>query len=243
MLEIERINVFYGDVQVLWDVSLRVSPAEVVAVIGPNGAGKSSLLKSVVNLLHPPKGSGISGIKGGRIVFKGKDIWGFSPEETVCLGMAVVPEGARVFAEMSVLDNLKMGSYVEAARKKRKESLEEVFSLFPRLKERMHQKARTLSGGERQMLAIGRALMSQPALLLLDEPSLGLQPILVSRMFEAVSKINRKGVAVLLVEQNVQFALEISDRGYVLENGRIALEGKAADLLGNERIKKFYLAL
>jgi branched-chain amino acid transport system ATP-binding protein len=243
MLEIERINVFYGDVQVLWDVSLRVSPAEVVAVIGPNGAGKSTLLKSVVNLLHPPKGSGTSGIKGGRIVFNGKDIWGFSPEETVCLGMAVVPEGARVFVEMSVLDNLKMGSYVEAARKKRKESLEEVFSLFPRLKERMHQKARTLSGGERQMLAIGRALMSQPALLLLDEPSLGLQPILVSRMFEAVSKINRKGVAVLLVEQNVQFALEISDRGYVLENGRIALEGKAADLLGNERIKKFYLAL
>ena len=171
MLEIERINVFYGDVQVLWDVSLRVSPAEVVAVIGPNGAGKSSLLKSVVNLLHPPKGSGISGIKGGRIVFKGKDIWGFSPEETVCLGMAVVPEGARVFAEMSVLDNLKMGSYVEAARKKRKESLEEVFSLFPRLKERMHQKARTLSGGERQMLAIGRALMGKPRLLMLDEPS------------------------------------------------------------------------
>ena len=243
MLEIERINVFYGDVQVLWDVSLRVSPGEVVTVIGPNGAGKSTLLKSVVNLLHPPKGSGTSGIKGGRIVFKGKDIWGFSPEETVCLGMAVVPEGARVFAEMSVLDNLKMGSYVEAARKKRRESLEEVFSLFPRLEERMHQKARTLSGGERQMLAIGRALMSQPALLLLDEPSLGLQPILVSRMFEAVGKINRKGVAVLLVEQNVQFALEISHRAYVLENGRIVLEGKAADLLGSEHIKKFYLAM
>ena len=243
MLEIERINVFYGDVQVLWDVSLRVGPGEVVTVIGPNGAGKSTLLKSVVNLLHPPKIAKDSGGQSGKIVFRGKEIWGFPPEETVRLGMAVVPEGARVFAEMSVLDNLKMGSYVEAARKKRKESLEEVFGLFPRLQERMHQKARTLSGGERQMLAIGRALMSQPALLLMDEPSLGLQPILVSRMFDVVGKINRKGMAVLLVEQSVQFALEISHRAYVLENGRIALEGKAADLLGSERIKKFYLAL
>lgn len=240
MLEIDRINIFYGDVHVLWDVGLRVSPGEMVTVIGPNGAGKSTLLKAVVNLLsltNHEKG------RGGRITFMGRDIGGLSPEETVRLGMAIVPEGARVFPEMTVLDNLKMGSYIESARAHRRERLEEVFGLFPRLKERLNQKARTLSGGERQMLAIGRALMSKPILLLLDEPSLGLQPQLVIRTFEAVKEINRRGVAVLLVEQNVQFALEISHRAYVLENGRIVLEGKAEELLESEHIKRFYLAI
>jgi branched-chain amino acid transport system ATP-binding protein len=240
MLEIDRINVSYGDVHVLWDVSLRVSPGEMVTVIGPNGAGKSTLLKAVVNLL--PTGKPGEG-RGGSITFTGQDIVGLSPEETVRLGISIVPEGARVFPEMTVLDNLKMGSYIESARVQRKETMEEVFGLFPRMKERLHQKARTLSGGERQMLALGRALMSKPKLLLLDEPSLGLQPQLVIRTFEAVKEINRRGVAVLLVEQSVQFALEISHRAYVLESGRVVLEGKAGELLGSEHIKKFYLAI
>jgi branched-chain amino acid transport system ATP-binding protein len=243
MLEIERINVFYGEVHILWDVSLEVSPGEIVTVIGPNGAGKSTLLKAVVNLL--PQSKNEAGREGGngKITFRGRDLRGLSPEETVSLGMAIVPEGGRVFPEMTVLENLKMGSYVGPARARRKETLGEVFGLFPRLEERIHQKARTLSGGERQMLAIGRALMSKPALLLLDEPSLGLQPQLVIRTFDAVKEINRQGVAVLLVEQNVQFSLEISHRAYVLENGRIVLEGKGGSLLGNEHIKKFYLAM
>ena len=240
MLEIDRINVFYGDVHVLWDVSLQVSPGEMVTVIGPNGAGKSTLLKAVVNLL--PAGKTEEG-RGGSITFTGRDIVGLSPEETVRLGISIVPEGARVFPEMTVLDNLKMGSYIESARAQRRETFEEVFGLFPRLKERLNQKAGTLSGGERQMLAIGRSLMSKPVLLLLDEPSLGLQPQLVTRTFEAVKEINRRGVAILLVEQSVQFALEISHRAYVLESGRIVLEGKAADLLHSERVKESYLAV
>ncbi|MBI5968730.1 MAG: ABC transporter ATP-binding protein [Deltaproteobacteria bacterium] len=239
MLEIQGLNVFYGDVHILWDVSMHVSPGEIVTVIGPNGAGKSTLLKAIVKLMPVAKDEKES----GKILFNGQDLDGLSPEETVRLGMAIVPEGARVFPEMTVLENLQMGSYIETARALRKEALEEVFSLFPRLKERLHQKAKTLSGGERQMLAIGRALMSKPLLMLLDEPSLGLQPALVVRTFAAVKEINRRGVAVLLVEQNVQFSLEISHRAYVLENGRIALEGKASELLGSEHIKKFYLAM
>jgi len=240
MLEIDRINVFYGDIHILWDVSLQVSPGEMVTVIGPNGAGKSTLLKAVVNLL--PAGKAKEG-RWGNITFMGRDIVGLSPEESVRLGIAIVPEGARVFPEMTVLDNLKMGSYIESARAQRRETFEEVFGLFPRLKERLNQKAGTLSGGERQMLAIGRSLMSKPVLLLLDEPSLGLQPQLVTRTFEAVKEINRRGVAILLVEQSVQFALEISHRAYVLESGKIVLEGKAGELLSSEHIKKFYLAI
>lgn len=239
MLEVQGINVFYGDVHVLRDLWLRVGAGEIVTVIGPNGSGKSTLLKTIVNILHPERGKG----EEGTITFKGQEITELTPEETVRLGMAVVPERARVFPEMTVLDNLKMGSYIENARAQRKETLEEVFSLFPRLRERIEQKARTLSGGERQMLAIGRALMSKPSLLLLDEPSLGLQPMLVDRTFSAVAEINRRGVAVLLVEQNVKFSLEISHRAYVLEYGRIVLEGKGRELLGSERIKKSYLAL
>lgn len=227
----------------MWDLSLQVSSGEMVTVIGPNGAGKSTLLKAVVNLL--PLANSDEGREGrkGKITFRGRDIGGLSPEETVRLGMAIVPEGARVFPEMTVLDNLKMGSYIESAKGQRKERLEEVFGLFPRLRERLNQRARTLSGGERQMLALGRALMSKPTFLLLDEPSLGLQPQLVTRTFEAIKEINRRGVGVLLVEQNVQFALEISQRAYVLENGRIVLEGKAIELLRSEHIRESYLAL
>jgi branched-chain amino acid transport system ATP-binding protein len=239
MLRVDRIKVFYGDVQVLWDVSLRVDEEEIVTVVGPNGSGKSTLLHTIVNLNHPKKTSQMD----SGIFYRGSRMDAFSPEETVKLGIAIVPEGARVFPEMSVLDNLKMGSYIKKAREVRENTLEEVYALFPRLKERESQKAKTLSGGERQMLAVGRALMSKPDLLLLDEPSLGLQPMLVTRTFEAIREINRKGVTILLVEQNVHYSLEISHRAYVLENGRVVLEGKGSELLNNQHVKKAYLAM
>jgi branched-chain amino acid transport system ATP-binding protein len=239
MLRIDRINVFYGDVQVLWDVSLKVDEGEIVTVVGPNGSGKSTLLRTIVNLNRPKRSSQTD----GGIFYRGSRMDGFSPEETIKLGIAIVPEGARVFPEMSVLDNLKMGSYIKKAREVRERTLEEVYTLFPRLKERQFQKAKTLSGGERQMLAVGRALMSKPDLLLLDEPSLGLQPGLVTRTFEAIREINKIGVTILLVEQNVNYSLEISHRAYVLENGRIVLEGKGKELLNNQHVKKAYLAM
>ena len=239
MLRIDRIDVFYGDVQVLWDVSLKVDEGEIVTVVGPNGSGKSTLLRTIVNLNRPKR----SGQTDGGIFYRGSRMDAFSPEETIKLGVAIVPEGARVFPEMSVLDNLKMGSYIKKAREVRGRTLEEVYTLFPRLKERQSQKAKTLSGGERQMLAVGRALMSKPDLLLLDEPSLGLQPGLVTRTFEAIREINKNGVTILLVEQNVNYSLEISHRAYVLENGRIVLEGKGKELLNNQHVKKAYLAM
>ncbi len=239
MLRVDKIKVFYGDVQVLWDVSLKVDEGEIVTVVGPNGSGKSTLLHTIVNLNHPKKTDQMY----SGIFYRGNRMDGFSPEETVKFGIAIVPEGARVFPEMSVLDNLKMGSYIKKAREVREKTIEEVYTLFPRLKERESQKAKTLSGGERQMLAVGRALMSKPDLLLLDEPSLGLQPMLVTRTFEAIREINRKGVTILLVEQNVNYSLEISHRAYVLENGRIVLEGKGSELLNNQHVKKAYLAM
>lgn len=239
MLKIEGINVYYGDAHVLWDLTLEVLCGEIVSIIGPNGAGKSTLLRAIVNLLKPSKGES----ERGRITFRGRDLSLLSPEDTVRLGLTIVPEGSRVFPEMTVLDNLLMGSYVEPARGQREKTLKEVFDLFPQLAERLHQKARTLSGGERQMVALGRALMSRPTFLLLDEPSLGLQPLLVAKTFETIKEINHRGVTILLVEQNVQFSLEISHRAYVLENGRIVLQGKAGELLGNEHVKKSYLAL
>ena len=239
MLRVDKIKVFYGDVQVLWDVSLKVDEGEIVTVVGPNGSGKSTLLHTIVNLNHPKKTDQMD----SGIFYRGNRMDGFSPEETVKFGIAIVPEGARVFPEMSVLDNLKMGSYIKKAREAREKTIEEVYTLFPRLKERESQKAKTLSGGERQMLAVGRALMSKPDLLLLDEPSLGLQPMLVTRTFEAIREINRKGVTSLLVEQNVNYSLEISHRAYVLENGRIVLEGKGSELLNNQHVKKAYLAM
>lgn len=234
LLKIDRINVSYKDVQVLHDVSLEVSKGEIVTVIGPNGAGKSTLMNTVVGFLHPGKGS---------ISFGSRSIEREPPEKLVQLGLTIVPEGARVFSEMSVIDNLKMGSYVKTARVEREKTLGEVFSFFPRLHERMHQKAGTLSGGERQMLAIGRALMSRPSLLLLDEPSLGLAPILVSKVFETVKEIAATGLTVLLVEQNVHASLELADRGYVLENGRVIMEGPGSGLISNAHIRKSYLAI
>jgi len=239
MLRIDKIDVFYGDVQILWDVSLEVESNEIVTVLGPNGSGKSTLLRTIVNLIHPKK----VGRSDGGIFYRGSRINDLSPEETVNLGISIVPEGSRVFQEMSVLDNLKMGSHLKKAREVRKETLKEVYTLFPRLEERKLQKAKTLSGGERKMLTLGMALMSRPDLLLLDEPSLGLQPNFVTRTFETIQEINRRGVAVLFVEQNVHASLEICHRGYVLENGRMILEGTGGELLNNQRIKKAYLAL
>jgi branched-chain amino acid transport system ATP-binding protein len=237
MLEVEGIKVFYGDVRVLQAVTLTVNEGEILSVIGPNGAGKTTLLKAIVNLV--PLGK--KGEGGGKIFYRGEDLSGLPPEEIARKGIAVVPEGARVFPDMTVADNLRLGAYIEKAKTGRQETLEGIFKLFPRLKERFKQKAGTLSGGERQMLSLGRALMAKPTLLLLDEPSLGLQPLLVSRVFEAIAEINRQGTSVLLVEQNVHRALEISNRGCVLESGRIVLSGKAEELAKNEHISKFYL--
>jgi branched-chain amino acid transport system ATP-binding protein len=234
LLKVDSVNVFYKDVQVLRDVTLEVRKGEIVTVIGPNGAGKSTLMNTVIGFLHPGTGS---------ISFDGRSIERVPPEKVVQLGLTIVPEGARVFSEMSVLDNLKMGSYIKTARAERDQSLEQVFTFFPRLHERMHQKAGTLSGGERQMLAIGRALMSRPSLLLLDEPSLGLAPILVNKVFETVKEIAATGLTVLLVEQNVHCSLEMTDRGYVLENGRMVMEGSGSELMNNAHIKKSYLAI
>jgi len=235
--EVQDLDAFYGDVQVLWGISLQVKQGEIVAVLGPNGAGKSTLLKSIVGLLPSPR-------KARSVLrFQGRTIRDCRPEEIVEQGITIVPEGSRVFPDMTVLDNLKMGSYMPSARSRRRESLAEIFGLFPRLHERQKQLARSLSGGERQMLAIGRALMSRPAFLLLDEPTIGLQPSLVHQTFETIRAINASGVTILLVEQNVYFTLRTSHRAYVLENGRLVREGAGPDLLGDPHIKAAYLGI
>ncbi|MBU0515873.1 MAG: ABC transporter ATP-binding protein [Proteobacteria bacterium] len=237
MLEVKGLSAFYGDVQVLWDVGLEVREGEIVSVIGPNGAGKSTLLKAIMGLVRP------RGSNGPAVLFKGEPLDGMTPENIVRKGVTLVPEGARVFPEMSCLDNLKLGAYSVADRHRHDRLLENVFQLFPRLEERRSQKASTLSGGERQMLAMGRALMSEPEFLLLDEPSLGLHPLMVSALFEAIKAVNERGLTVLLVEQKVTFALECSTRAYVLENGRVVLTGSGPELMGDEHVCKAYLAM
>lgn len=237
MLDVQGLNAFYGDVQVLWDVGLNVTEGEIVSVIGPNGAGKSTLLKAIMGLVRP------RGADGPAVVFKGDPLDGMAAENVVRKGITLVPEGARVFPEMSCLDNLKLGAYSVADRHRHERLLENVFRLFPRLEERRGQKASTLSGGERQMLAMGRALMSEPEFLLLDEPSLGLHPLMVSGLFKAIEAVNEQGLTVLLVEQKVTFALEISARAYVLENGRVVLTGSGPELMGDEHVCKAYLAM
>ncbi len=234
MLKVDEINVYYGDVQVLYGVSLEVREGEIVTIVGANGAGKTTLLKTIAGILRSTSGT---------IYFFRERIDYFPSHHIVGMGLVRIPEGRKVFSSMSVLENLELGSYLSKAKAKRAESLQKVFSLFPVLRERSQQSAGTLSGGEQQMLAIGRGLMSLPSLLMLDEPSLGLAPLLVREIFYTVHEINRHGTTILLVEQNVFNALDMAHRGYVLENGRIVLQGKSKELLGDEYIKKSYLGI
>ncbi len=234
MLKIEHIDVFYGEIQILSDISLQIHQREIVTVIGANSAGKSTLLKSIAGIIKPKK---------GRIEFQGKDITGANDHEIVERGLVRVPEGRKLFCSMTVLENLELGALKGNARAKRKESIEMVFELFPKLKDRKKQLAGTLSGGEQQMVAIGRGLMSLPKLLMFDEPSLGLAPLVVKEVFEAIKRINESGTTILLVEQNVNYALTCSARGLVLERGKVVLEGTAESLLDDDRVRKAYMGI
>ena len=234
MLKVNHIDVSYGDVQVLWDVSFEVLEKEILVLVGANGAGKSTTLRTISGLLRPSRGS---------LEFKGSRLDQVPAHKMVELGIAHVPEGRRLFPEMTVEENLIMGSLGSKAKAKRGETLEEVYRLFPRLEERHKQQSRTLSGGEQQMCAIGRGLMALPEILLLDEPSLGLSPILVQEIFQIVRRINQEGVTVLLVEQNVKHTLSFCHRAYVLENGRVVMEGTGHDLLNNPHVKEAYLGI
>ena len=234
MLEVKNIDVFYGDVQVIWDISFNVKQGEIVALIGANGAGKSTTLKTISGILRPKK---------GEILFNDIPLHKIEPYRLIELGIAHVPEARRLFVEMSVEENLDMGSLKGEAKKEREITKQLVFELFPRLLERQRQLAGTLSGGEQQMLAIGRGLMSKPKLQMFDEPSLGLSPILVKDIFNVIKRIKEEGTTVMIVEQNVKQTLAIADRVYVLENGRIALEGTGAELLNNEHVKTAYLGV
>ncbi|MEA4854836.1 MAG: ABC transporter ATP-binding protein [Solidesulfovibrio sp.] len=234
LLSVEHIDVAYGDVQVINDLSLTVEEGEVVSIIGGNGAGKSTLLKTISGLMSP---------SSGVIRFKGEPIHTLPPERIVERGIVHVPEGRRLFSLMTVAENLEIGAYTPRAHKERVQTLRQVHALLPRLLERQGQMAMTLSGGEQQMVAIGRGLMALPGLLMLDEPSLGLAPILVKSIFDTLRKIADSGTTVLLVEQDVNHSLRLSDRGYVLEHGRVALSGEASQLLENPHIKSAYLGI
>ncbi len=237
LLEVRNLTVYYGAVQALNNIFLKIDKGEIVAMIGPNGAGKSTALKAICGLLKETGGE----IKKGDIIFEGKSIKGLPPYELAKMGISLVPEGRRIFPTMTVLENLEMGGYLNQDIKKNQEALEKIFEIFPVLKERKNQKAGTLSGGEQQMLAIGRSLMLQPKLLLLDEPSLGLSPNYVEDVFEKIKEINKAGVSILLVEQNARMALEYAHRAYVFKIGKIFLEGEGKQLLENEVIKKSFL--
>jgi branched-chain amino acid transport system ATP-binding protein len=232
ILQLDEVHTYYGAIHALKGVSLQVRDGEIVTLIGANGAGKSTTLRSINGLIHP---------RQGRIRFSGQDITATAPHEIVKRGIAQSPEGRRLFPRMSVYENLEMGAFQRADRTTFKEDIDRVFELFPRLAERRTQKAGTLSGGEQQMCAIGRALMARPKLLLLDEPSMGLAPIFVEKIFEIVVEINKQGIPVLLVEQNALMALDVASRGYVLETGRITLAGRARDLREDEQVRKAYL--
>jgi len=234
LLEVNNIDVSYGDVQVIFDLSLKVEKGEVVSIIGGNGAGKSTLLRTL---------SGLMSTSAGTITFNGAPIHKETPEGIVTGGIIHVPEGRRLFPLMSVKDNLIVGAYNKRAKKDALQTLKKVYELLPRLQERESQIAMTLSGGEQQMVAIGRGLMAQPHMLMLDEPSLGLAPILIKDIFDTVRKIADQGMTVLMVEQDVKHSLSLSDRGYVLEHGRVAMEGKAADLIDDPHVKEAYLGL
>ena len=234
MLEVANLQVNYGAAPALWDVSIRVEPGELVCVVGPNGAGKSTLINVI---------AGLHRARGGRLAFNGQDITQLASHRFCAAGIAVVPEGRRLFTGMSVRDNLELGSYLPGPKAKRSESMEQVLALFPILKEKLHAPAGALSGGQQQMVAIGRALMSRPQLLLLDEPSLGLSPMVVVTMFKAIREINELGTSVLLVEQNVSMAMDLARRAYVMEEGRIVADGQAAELVNRPEIRKAYLGL
>ena len=232
MLEVKDLHVFYGVIEAIKGISFSVEAGEVIALIGANGAGKTTTLHTVTGLVPA---------KQGEILFEGKDLLKTPPHKIVEMGMAHVPEGRRIFAELSVLANLKLGAYTRRDKREIEETLEMVYERFPRLKERRGQIAGTLSGGEQQMLAMGRALMSRPKIILMDEPSMGLSPLYVSQIFAIIEEIRKTGTTVLLVEQNAKKALEIADRAYVLETGNIALEGNARELMENDSVKRAYL--
>ncbi len=234
LLELENVHTFYGQIHALKGISLHVEEAEIVSLIGGNGAGKTTTLNSI---------SGILRQRIGNIRLAGEDLSTFKPHEIVSKGIVQVPEGRRIFARMSVTENLEMGAYTQENEQKIEENFERAFTLFPRLKERRNQLGGTLSGGEQQMLAIGRALMAEPRVLLLDEPSMGLAPVLVDSIFETIQELNREGTTILLVEQNARIALQIADRGYVLQTGEIVLSGSAETLRSNESVQKSYLGI
>jgi len=231
LLEVSHINVFHGSFQAIWDVSLTIKPGEIVAVIGANGSGKSTLLDTISGMVHPAK---------GRIEFGGRDISALEPFHIVSLGISQVPEGRRVFPDLTVLENLIIGSYNHNARSKREQNLQRVYQFFPVLGERKSQLAKTLSGGEQQMLALGRGLMSDPKLILLDEMSLGLAPIVINELYKILREIRDRGITILFVEQNVRRSLTEADRAYIMEAGRVVLSGDVAKLREEERVKKAY---
>jgi len=234
LLELRGVEVAYGDLPALRGVSVSVEPGETLSVVGANGAGKTTMLRAISGLLRP---------RAGQILLDGVRLDTLPSHAIVEHGLVQVPEGRKIFPSLTVLENLEMGSYIAAAKARRREGLAQVFALFPRLEERRGQAAGTMSGGEQQMLAIGRALMARPRVLMLDEPSLGLAPLIVKEIFRIIGEINQLGTTVLLVEQNTRQALALSRRGYVLENGRVVLEGSGAELLGNEHVKRAYLGM
>jgi branched-chain amino acid transport system ATP-binding protein len=234
MLEIKNINVFRGKLQTLWDISIKVNKGEVVAIIGSNGAGKTTLLSTIAGLFKP---------SSGTILFQGKEINGLPPHRIVGLGASYVPEDRKLFPHMKVRENLNLGAYSSRARARRREALESVYQLFPRLKERENQLVMTLSGGEQRMVAVARGLMSSPDLLILDEPSQGISPKVTMEIFEVVGKLRDRGISILVAEQNIYSALKFADRGYVMETGKVTLEGKSSELLENEYVKEAFLGL
>jgi branched-chain amino acid transport system ATP-binding protein len=234
MLELRNVRTYYGNIEALQDISLTIAEGEIITLIGANGAGKSTTLMSICGIVPP---------RSGEIRFLDRPIQGNNPDAIVALGVSQVPEGRRIFPQLTVLENLDMGAFLRKDRQEIKKDIDHIFTLFPILAERRHQGGGTLSGGEQQMLAISRALMARPRLLLLDEPSLGLAPLLVKLIFEIIGQINKEGTTIFLVEQNAHMALKVAHRGYVMENGRITLEGEARDLLVNEQVKRAYLGI
>ena len=234
MFELDRICVSYGAAPALWDVALEIHPAELVCVVGPNGAGKTTMINAM---------AGLQPVRAGTMRFNGQDITQLASHRFCEMGIAIVPEGRRLFTQMNVFDNLELGSFIPKAKARRKESLEWVLSLFPALEVKLNSLAGSLSGGQQQMVAIGRALMARPELLLLDEPSLGLSPLIVQDMFRAIREINQQGTSVLLVEQNVTMAMNLATRAYVVEEGKIVMHGDASDLMSRPEIQRAYLGL